>query len=104
MKAIQVNYRDEKINAFVHQVKKNLIFVTTSINFNVERGVKKLSNTECGKLNYSFTRSALEKLVLSQKIKISVLNQFSKIINERFCERHNRSEYHTYKEIYSQIK
>lgn len=104
MSAIQVNYRNEKIDAFVHQVEKNLIFVTTSLNIEEKKGVKKLSPNELGLNEYAMTRIALNKYLLNLDIKFSVLNQFSKIINERFCERHYRDEYHVYSEIYKSIK
>lgn len=104
MTATQVNYRSEKIDAFVHQVEKNLIFVTTSLKIEEKKGVKKLSPNELGFNEYAMTRIALNKYLLSLNIKFSVLNQFSKIINERFCERHYRDEYHVYLEIYESIK
>lgn len=104
MSAIQVNYRNEKIDAFVHQVEKNLIFVTTSLNIEEKKGVKKLSLNKLGFNEYAMTRIALYKYLLSLDIKFSVLNQFSKIINERFCERHYRDDYHVYSEIYKSIK
>lgn len=104
MNATQVNYRNEKIDAFVHQVEKNLIFVTTSLKIEEKKGVKKLSPNELGFNEYVMTRIALNKYLLSLNIKFSVLNQFSKIINERFCERHYRDEYHVYSEIYESIK
>lgn len=40
MNAIQVNYRNEKIDAFVHQVEKNLIFVTTYLNIEEKKALK----------------------------------------------------------------
>ena len=103
MSATQVNYRDEKIDAFVHQVEKNLIFVTTSLNIEEKKGVRKLSLNKLGFNEYSMTRIALDKYLLNLDIKFSVLNQFSKIINERFCERHYRDDYHVYSEIYESI-
>ena len=104
MKATQVNYRNEKIDAFVHQVEKNLIFVTTSLKIEEKKGVKKLSPNELGFNEYAMTRIALNKYLLSLNIKFSVLNQFSKIIKERFCDRHYREDYHVYSEIYESIK
>ena len=104
MRATQVNYRDEKIDAFVHQVEKNLIFVTTSLNIEEKKGVRKLSLNKLGFNEYSMTRIALDKYLLNLDIKFSVLNQFAKIINERFCERHYRDYYHVYSEIYESIK
>ena len=104
MSATQVNYRNEKIDAFVHQVERNLIFVTTSLNIEEKKGVKKLSPNNLGFKEYAMTRIALDKYLLNLDIKFSVLNQFSKIINERFCERHYRDDYHVYTEIYESIK
>lgn len=104
MNATQVNYRNEKIDAFVHQVERNLIFVTTSLNIEEKKGVNKLSRNKFGFNEYAMTRKALDKYLLSLNIKFSVLNQFSKIINERFCERHYRDDYHVYSEIYKSIK
>ena len=104
MCATQVNYRNEKIDAFLHQVEKNLIFVTTSLNIEEKKGVKKLSLNNLGLNEYAMTRTALDKYLLSLNIKFSVLNQFSKIINERFCDRHYRDDYHIYSEIYESIK
>ena len=104
MKATLVNYRNEEIDAFVHQVEKNLIFVTTSLNIEVRKGVKKLSQNKLGFNEYSMTRIALDKYLLNLDIKFSVLNQFSKIINERFCDVHYREDYHVYSEIYESIK
>ena len=104
MNATQVNYRNEKIDAFVHQVERNLIFVTTSLNIEEKKGVNKLSPNKFGFNEYAMTRIALNKYLLSLNIKFSVLNQFSKIINERFCERHYRDDYHVYSDIYKSIK